>query len=936
MTTSIEDRARLEVGRLRDELGNAADVTAAWQRFLALERTSDVRSHARRLATKPGPRRAARAVIGVAGATACVVAVLAVISARSDHSRVMTSPSPFPTPEPGQLPSTTSVSTTTPATTSGVPTTTSGGALPTTPIDISCSDTPTGPPNLPNGDPPGAPTVEQPATTSPGATATWGAPGPNAVQQLLGPTAVTTDLLDTARQTGHLLESGPLQAAVTPVGDPPTSVITIDILDTRTDCIRRYLVGPGIELDQAVTFTQSWLDSEVTPTTVDAGVADTQPAIVATIPVEDGVKAIAAASGRVWVGSRTGTEIVAIDQTTNQVVARIARQGTVAMTVDRNPAGTADEPPALYACSTVDTVKIDPARAEIVATYPYGCNRGITIGFGAIWIENWTQLVELGPAGDLIATIPIERGGWGVVAGAGSIWVADGFVGPGTVTRIDPYSHTVVATIPVPVQTRNIIATDTAVWITTLPNAHTNDKTSLIRIDPATNTIAEEYPEGTGGSGLDLSGRYLWAVGRGGAIFIVDTLTNDVVARPDLIPTGPTPGAEGLVAANGSVWITIGQPGTVLRVNPGAFGDTTGTAVGDGPGRTVESVPFQSTGDPTTICSAAIIQADPNHYQWQGLVLKDTTVVGDDKSIRWLFCYGEGASGQGVVALWSENSADWRFSSLAFGRVFHAGDSLNAVVSSDLKAEVTYDSLAGEEHTEASTDDGGKTWTVAEAPADAAPIESSSVEPSTASSSTARVETAAPTTVGDPVQSTSRTVPSLVPPDDPSSLIGATTSTKQVVTNPGSVPQSSLPVSSMLINEEETNLVTYGAACINADCQRSVALLADGETFINQGWPSASYLALQAFHDQDSSGTPIWRIIDVLTISNVPTDTPVSLLADGCTFANFPAGVIAVATLVDWKATPATPSRVWGLDETNGVLVEMEVDPSWTCEQLGN
>ena len=84
------------------------------------------------------------------------------------------------------------------------------------------------------------------------------------------------------------------------------------------------------------------------------------------------------------------------------------------------------------------------------------------------------------------------------------------------------------------------------------------------------------------------------------------------------------------------------------------------------------------------------------------------------------------------------------------------------------------------------------------------------------------------------------TFPSLVPPADPSSMIGNIISTRQILSNPGSVPESSLRVPSLLINGAESNLASYGGACVTPDCQHAVELLADSQTFINDGWPTAS------------------------------------------------------------------------------------------------
>jgi len=111
------------------------------------------------------------------------------------------------------------------------------------------------------------------------------------------------------------------------------------------------------------------------------------------------------------------------------------------------------------------------------------------------------------------------------------------------------------------------VATDTAVWITTEPLVNRN-AVSLVRIDPATNTVAAEFAEGVDAIGVDLAGRYLWVVSYGGSLFVVDTATNAVVYRDRSLPVGVTLGGDRLTFADDSIWITAQQPGTVIRMNP--------------------------------------------------------------------------------------------------------------------------------------------------------------------------------------------------------------------------------------------------------------------------------------------------------------------------------------------------------------------------------
>jgi hypothetical protein len=301
------------------------------------------------------------------------------------------------------------------------------------------------------------------------------------------------------------------------------------------------------------------------PTTTTLPAPPVQLSIEATVAVDDGPKPIVTTYNRIWVA--TPTEILKIDATSNTVLAHIARADTIAMTVNPYPSGPPDAPEPIFACSTHDTVEIDSASATIVETYPYGCT-GIVYGPNALQIMNGTDVVEIVPGGDLIADTPVGAGGAGLGYTDDAVWVAN--TTTATVTRLHSGFHTIDATVATPAATTNqVLGTHAAIWVTTTPNTATADQTSLIRIDPATNRIAQTYAEGIDANGLDLSGRFLWVTGKD-SMFIIDTATNEVVARPQLL-TGASTGH--VVAANGSVWMTIDSPGAVVRIDPGSFGD---------------------------------------------------------------------------------------------------------------------------------------------------------------------------------------------------------------------------------------------------------------------------------------------------------------------------------------------------------------------------
>jgi hypothetical protein len=173
----------------------------------------------------------------------------------------------------------------------------------------------------------------------------------------------------------------------------------------------------------------------------------------------------------------------------------------------------------------------------------------------------------------------------------------------------------------------------------------------------------------------------------------VGSTTSSTTAAASTVPGSTSPVAE----SSTSVATSAVPPSTTIAGQNEVITET------------IKSIKFIDTGSPVKICSDVVTKAVGNS-PWHGIVLKDETVDATTK-VRWLFCYGEGGSGEGVEALWSTNSRDWRFMRLGFGEVFHAGDAPAAVVFDDMRAAVSYDTMIGEGHNYAYTRDGGETWT---------------------------------------------------------------------------------------------------------------------------------------------------------------------------------------------------------------------------------
>ena len=128
--------------------------------------------------------------------------------------------------------------------------------------------------------------------------------------------------------------------------------------------------------------------------------------------------------------------------------------------------------------------------------------------------------------------------------GLGSLWVAGDALGR-TVWRIDPRTHAVVATIPLPFVPAGLTVGEGAVWVTSLLGD------TVARIDPAR----------TGSSGRCASGAEreaptgygsLWVANSvDGTVSRIDPKTNRIVAT---IPVGHEPGD--IAVGPEGVWVT--------------------------------------------------------------------------------------------------------------------------------------------------------------------------------------------------------------------------------------------------------------------------------------------------------------------------------------------------------------------------------------------
>jgi len=197
-------------------------------------------------------------------------------------------------------------------------------------------------------------------------------------------------------------------------------------------------------------------------------------------------------------------------------------------------------------------------------------------------------------AGTVAARIQVGTPLIAVAASDDAVWV---LTNDRRLVRIDPTTNRIVATIALPDSEwpeATVALGDGAVWVTVAsPSTTTNPELdSLLRIDPATNTIAARIHVGHSPEGIAVTPGAIWTANHRSSwpddnphpngifeISRVDPVTNtetrrvQVEKRSNAIDdhAGFCCGPQGMTAAAGSIWITDPQDsgsGLVIRVDP--------------------------------------------------------------------------------------------------------------------------------------------------------------------------------------------------------------------------------------------------------------------------------------------------------------------------------------------------------------------------------
>jgi len=272
--------------------------------------------------------------------------------------------------------------------------------------------------------------------------------------------------------------------------------------------------------------------------------------VVMDVPVGIRPGGLAVGAGSVWVanlGDNTVTEIGARSRRVRGTVsAGIAVDGLGA-----GPSGVwvADSDRSLARVLDPDfrtvarSVRLDPAKGDPQEARP------MAVTADAVWIAgSGREITRLDPeTSRIVATVPIGNEASGVAVGAGSVWVSDST--DGTVTRIDPRTNQIAETIPVGGGVSGIAVGTGGVWVT----VPLEDRVK--RVDPASNAVIDTVRVGGAPGALAIGAGAVWVTSRrGGTVTRIDPATARVTRT---VRVGHSP--QGVAVADGVVWVAV-QP----------------------------------------------------------------------------------------------------------------------------------------------------------------------------------------------------------------------------------------------------------------------------------------------------------------------------------------------------------------------------------------
>ncbi len=226
--------------------------------------------------------------------------------------------------------------------------------------------------------------------------------------------------------------------------------------------------------------------------------------------------------------------------------------------------------------TTASPGSVAPGRpSPVVATIGTGeMSSSMATGAGALWVAGNEQVTRIDPAtNSVVATIPVAATGAGpagVAVGAGAVWVPVAV--PGALWGIDPATDKVTSKISLGGPLSGSISVSAAgdtVWVACCGRSSTGASTSggrLLRIDPRRKRVVADIALNSSPVAIAADTSAAWVATAGGQVLMVNPKRNRVTAT---INAGGPLGFDHTIAVGASgVWLADPFDEQLVRIDP--------------------------------------------------------------------------------------------------------------------------------------------------------------------------------------------------------------------------------------------------------------------------------------------------------------------------------------------------------------------------------
>jgi virginiamycin B lyase len=256
------------------------------------------------------------------------------------------------------------------------------------------------------------------------------------------------------------------------------------------------------------------------------------------------------------------------------VLAGLAVTGRVV--ADRPRASATSSAPATTAAPATSGAPGATLRpSPVVATIGTGgFSSGMAAGGGALWVVGSDQISRVDPATDSVtATIPVGGTGSGpdgVAVGGGAVWVPVAV--PGALWGIDPRTNKVTSKISLDGPLRGTIAvaaTRDTVWVACCGEPSSDAHGSggrLLRVDPRRERVVADIPLPAMPVAVAADPSAAWVATAGGQVLQVSQKRQRVTATIDA--GGPLGFSQTIAVGPGGVWLADPFDEQIVRIDP--------------------------------------------------------------------------------------------------------------------------------------------------------------------------------------------------------------------------------------------------------------------------------------------------------------------------------------------------------------------------------